>query len=84
MIWQEWFMLTILKDDHQEKMLRKICIGLGFLTENVKYIVDKALTLVGNGVDFETFRYEMKNMNNNKFRKAFKKTQNSLDMAVFL
>lgn len=52
-----------IKDEHQEKMLRKICIGLGFSHENVKYIVDKALTLVSNGVDFETFTNEMKNMN---------------------
>ena len=52
-----------IKDEHQERILRKICIGLGFSHDNVKYIVDKALTLVSNGVDFDTFANEMKNMN---------------------
>lgn len=47
----------------QDLLLKKIGVGLGFHTENVKYIVDKALTLVANGVDLETFVHEMKNMN---------------------
>lgn len=52
-----------IKDDHEEVLLRKIALGLGFNTENVKYIVDKALTLVSNGVDLEEFIDAMKNMN---------------------
>ncbi len=44
-------------------LLRKIGIGLGFKPDNVKYIVDKALTLVANGVDIDTFVHEMKEMN---------------------
>ncbi len=52
-----------IKGDHEEFVLRKIAVGLGFTPENVKYVVDKALTLVSNGVDLETFADEMKNMN---------------------
>ncbi len=52
-----------IKGEHEELVLRKIAVGLGFSHENVKYIVDKALTLVGNGVDLETFTHEIKNMN---------------------
>src|SRR5690606_19396501 len=40
-----------IKGDHEEIVMRKIAIGLGFSSENVKYVVDKALTLVDNGVD---------------------------------
>ena len=47
----------------EEILLRKIGIGLGFRSDNVRYIVDKALTLVGNGVDLDTFIEEMKQMN---------------------
>jgi len=52
-----------IKGEHEELILRKIGIGLGFSHENVKYIVDKALTLVSNGVDLDTFVNEMRNMN---------------------
>ena len=52
-----------IKGDHEEIMLRKIAIGLGFSHENVKYIVDKALTLVSNGVSLETFINEIRHMN---------------------
>ncbi|MFD2551670.1 TerB family tellurite resistance protein [Bizionia sediminis] len=52
-----------IKGDHEEVVLRKIAIGLGFSSENVKYVVDKALTLVSNGVDLDTFTEEMRNMN---------------------
>ena len=38
-------------------------IGLGFSPDNVKYVVDKALTLVSNGVDLDTFSEEIRNMN---------------------
>ena len=51
--------------NHDSKMalLRKIGVGLGFRSVNVKYIVDKALTVVSNGVDLDTFVEEMKEMN---------------------
>ncbi|WP_323027667.1 hypothetical protein [Gelidibacter japonicus] len=52
-----------IQGDGEEVLLKKIAIGLGFRTDNVKYIVDKALTLVANGVDIDTFIDEMKNMN---------------------
>ena len=39
-----------IKGDHEEIVLRKIAVGLGFSAENVKYVVDKALVLVSNGV----------------------------------
>jgi uncharacterized tellurite resistance protein B-like protein len=51
-----------IKGDHEEILLRKIAIGLGFSTQNVKYIVDKALSLVSEFVGLDTFIHEMKNM----------------------
>lgn len=47
----------------QVKMLRKMCIGLGFNPDNVKYITDKALTLVHYEVDLDEFIEKMKTMN---------------------
>ena len=52
-----------IKGDHEEILLRKIAIGLGFSPENVKYVVDKALSLVNERVDLDRFIYEIKNMN---------------------
>lgn len=52
-----------IKDDHEVVLLGKIAVGLGFKPENAKYVVDKALTLVSNGVDVDTFIEEIKNMN---------------------
>ncbi|WP_370477530.1 TerB family tellurite resistance protein [Tamlana flava] len=52
-----------IKGDPEHKLLNKIGVGLGFHAVNVKYIVDKALTLVGNGVDLDTFVDQIKNMN---------------------
>jgi uncharacterized tellurite resistance protein B-like protein len=52
-----------IKADSQVVLLTKIGVGLGFHPENVKYIVDKALTLVSNGVDLDTFTDEIKYMN---------------------
>lgn len=49
---------------HSEySLLKKIGVGLGFHAVNVKYIVDKALTLVHNGVDLDDFVDQIKNMN---------------------
>jgi len=52
-----------IQGDPEHILLRKICIGLGFIPENVKYIIDKALTLIKDGVDLDTFTEEIKNMN---------------------
>lgn len=52
-----------IKGDDQVVLLEKLCIGLGFRTENAKYVVDKALTLVDQGVDGDDFVEAIKNMN---------------------
>ncbi len=52
-----------IKGEHEEFVLRKIAVGLGFSPDNVKYVVDKALTLVSNGVGLDTFIEEIRNMN---------------------
>jgi len=52
-----------IKNESKHHLLQKIAIGLGFSTKNVKYVVDKALTLVDNGHDLETFIEEMRMMN---------------------
>jgi hypothetical protein len=49
--------------DPEHKLLNKIGVGLGFHAVNVRYIVDKAITLVRNGVNLETFVDQIKNMN---------------------
>ena len=54
-----------IKGEDEEVVLRKIAVGLGFAAVNVKYIVDKALTLVRNDKDLEleVFMEEIKTMN---------------------
>ncbi|MGC1203919.1 MAG: TerB family tellurite resistance protein [Flavobacteriaceae bacterium] len=52
-----------IKGDPEMLLLKKISVGLGFHAVNVKYIIDKALTLVDNGVDLDTFVDQIKNMN---------------------
>ena len=52
-----------IKGDSEHKLLNKIGVGLGFHAVNVKYIVDKALTLVHNGADLDTFVDQIRNMN---------------------
>ncbi len=53
---------TITGDDEMS-LLKKIAVGLGFHAVNVKYIIDKALTLVSNGADLDDFVDQIKNMN---------------------
>lgn len=48
---------------NQTGLLEKLCIGLGFNPDNVKYITDKALTLVHYEVDLDEFIERMKKMN---------------------
>ena len=52
-----------IKGDPEHRLMHKIGVGLGFHAVNVKYIVDKALTLVNNGVDLDTFVDQIRNMN---------------------
>ncbi|OEK09869.1 fructose 1,6-bisphosphatase [Flavivirga aquatica] len=52
-----------IKDQDQVSLLQKIAVGLGFNPDNSGYVVDKALILVNNGVDLDTFSNEIKNMN---------------------
>ena len=49
--------------DSEHRLLNKIGVGLGFHAVNVKYIIDKALSVVSTGADLDTFIYEMKHMN---------------------
>ncbi len=58
MIWADHF-----EGSQQVDLLEKLCIGLGFNQDNVKYIADKALTLVHYEVNLEEFTEKMKNMN---------------------
>lgn len=52
-----------IKGEDQVALLVKLSIGLGFKSENAKFVVDKALSLVDQGVDADTFADEIKNMN---------------------
>ncbi|WP_299524702.1 TerB family tellurite resistance protein [Winogradskyella sp.] len=52
-----------IEGEHQVSLLEKLCIGLGFNPENVKYIADKALSLVYYEVDLNEFTEKMKKMN---------------------
>lgn len=49
--------------ERQAAMLERLGIGLGFSSENIFYVVDKALKLVRQGVDVDDFMDEIKNMN---------------------
>lgn len=52
-----------IKDEAEYLLLKKIAVGLGFHAVNVKYIIDKALSLVSTGADLDTFVDAIKNMN---------------------
>ena len=49
--------------DSQDVLLKKFGLALGFTASNVNYIVNKALSLVDQKVDLDTFLFEMENMN---------------------
>ncbi|WP_375237831.1 TerB family tellurite resistance protein [Aurantibacter sp.] len=51
--------------NHDEKMiiLERLCVGLGFKSTNAKYIADKSIELVKQGVDVDDFSEEIKTMN---------------------
>ncbi len=50
-------------NDAQVRLLQRLGVALGFSPANVKYIIDKALDLVGRKVSLEIFIDEIKNMN---------------------
>jgi len=52
-----------IKGEDQVVLLEKLSIGLGFNPDNASYVVDKALKLVDNGVDSDTFTEAIKNLN---------------------
>jgi len=52
-----------IEGDKQRSLLEKLCVGLGFNPDNVKYIADKALTLVHYEVDLPEFKHRIKTMN---------------------
>lgn len=52
-----------IESDDQVIILEKLCVGLGFRADNAKYVTDKALSLVHEGVDIDTFMDEIKTMN---------------------
>ncbi|MDX1277481.1 TerB family tellurite resistance protein [Oceanihabitans sediminis] len=52
-----------IEGEYEGLLLNKIAVGLGFNSSNVKYVTDKALTLVRQGADLDTFIDEIKNMN---------------------
>ena len=45
--------------DNQELMLHKLCLGLGFTTENVHNVVTTALALADQKADLEVFTTEI-------------------------
>ena len=45
--------------DNQDLLLKKFGLALGFTASNVNYIVNKALSLVDQKVDLDTFLFEM-------------------------
>ncbi len=49
--------------EEEEPLLERLAIGLGFNTKNVSYVVHKALALVKENADLDTFQEEIKNMN---------------------
>lgn len=49
--------------EKQPEVLSRFALALGFTPSNVNYIVDKALTLIDQKVDLDTFLYEMQHMN---------------------
>lgn len=45
--------------DNQELMLHKLCLGLGFTTENVHNVVTRALELADQKADLDVFTTEI-------------------------
>ena len=49
--------------DKQLVLLRKLALALGFTSDNVDYIIDKAMKLIDQKVDLDGFVFEMEHMN---------------------
>lgn len=49
--------------NQEEPLLERLAVGLGFSISNVNYVVHKALTLVREGADLDTFQDKIKTMN---------------------
>ncbi|WP_412986537.1 TerB family tellurite resistance protein [Pontimicrobium sp. IMCC45349] len=52
-----------IEGEKQIRMLIRLVVGLGFHSKNAKYITHKALDLVHEEVDLDTFMDEIKHMN---------------------
>lgn len=50
-------------DDDQLRIMHKLGVGLGFTPENVEFIVKKAMQLIEQEVNLDTFKEQMRNMN---------------------
>ncbi len=42
-------------DDNEKKLLKKLAIGLGFDTDNIKKVIETALEMVAKGIDQDDF-----------------------------
>jgi hypothetical protein len=52
-----------IEGEKQVRILIRLVVGLGFHAKNSKYITHKALDLVHEEVDLDTFMDEIKHMN---------------------
>ena len=52
-----------IEGENETTMLERLCIGLWFKTISAKYVSQKALELVQENVDLDTFIVEIKTMN---------------------
>ncbi|MEM9686943.1 MAG: TerB family tellurite resistance protein, partial [Bacteroidota bacterium] len=50
-------------DDHEMRIMRRLSIGLGFPSGNVTVVVEKAMHLLHEGSDLETFKEALRNIN---------------------
>ncbi len=58
MVWVDYIGI-----ENKMVILERLIIGLGFKSSNAKYIADKAIALVKQGVDVDVFSDEIKTMN---------------------
>ena len=52
-----------IEDEDEMRIMRRLGIGLGFNPANVDFINKKAMDLIHEGVDLDTFIEEIKHMN---------------------
>ena len=50
-------------DENEMRIMMRLGVALGFTPGNVEFIIKKAMYLLSLGVDLETFKDEIKNMN---------------------